>query len=528
MTSSPSILAGLDVHGIQNYVFRGSRLKEIVGGSHLVDKFTAEIPERVAQDLGLREATHGEVDSPGTWLPLRTAGGRIRASFHDREAAHAWMQGVTLAICKHAPNLPFTGSLVEIGAQGLPEAHTELHSRLEAKRRSAGSESYFRGFPFTAPCRTTGDAASAYGRRNNERLSEEMVAKQNAATDAGESLLIDIRTAVEHHTVLGDAMHDLGLESPLRWPLDIEDMLADRRGHLGAYMGVVRFDGNSIGERIREVLSRSSTAADHSSGFKKFCRCMAECTRHAIVDSVVEMLFHLHREGSLPRCRRKLPVRVLLEGGDDVTALVRPDLAIPFSRALLENFEKRTAESPAVGALKAAVGIAIVKSKAPVLAGVDLAGSLLEEAKEAGRDSSRASFYLASGGIPIDLVRDRSLHFESKDRLALTAWPRTIAEIDELLSRATFICSDLPRSHVRGAADECRSGIDAAGLAFDKMRDSVDRDLERRGDSAALVETLDRAWPDGWFQSKDGRQATDLLDCLDLGRFIPERTGARA
>ena len=89
MTSSPSILAGLDVHGIQNYVFRGSRLKEIVGGSHLVDKFTAEIPERVAQDLGLREATHGEVDSPGTWLPLRTAGGRIRASFHDREAAHA-------------------------------------------------------------------------------------------------------------------------------------------------------------------------------------------------------------------------------------------------------------------------------------------------------------------------------------------------------------------------------------------------------------------------------------------------------
>lgn len=528
MTSPPLTLAGIDVHAIQQYVFRGSRLREIVGGSHLVDDFTAKVPGQIAAALGLQEASNGTVDAANTWHSLRAAGGRIRAVFHNRDQAKAWMQGVTLAICEHAPDLPFTGAMVEILDAGLASAYTNLHQRLESKRRAAGHESFFRGFPFTAPCRTTGDAAAGYGRRHNERLSGEMLAKQAAAPDAGESLLKDIRNAVEGHTVLGDAMSGLGLDSPLRWPLDIEDMLPGRQGHLGAYMAVVCFDGNSIGERIREIFQGGSNDADHAARFKSFCTGMAQCTRQAIVDSIVEILFQLHRDPSLPRCRGKLPIRVLLEGGDDVTALVRPDLAVPFTRAILSNFEARTAASEMVGPLKAAAGIAVVKSKAPVLAGVDLAGSLLKEAKTAGRDSSRASFYLASGGIPIDLNRDRSTNFRSAGQDSLTAWPRTITEIETLLSRASFVCGDLPRSHVRSAADECRGGVDDASRAFDKMRDSLDRNLDHRTDPITLVETLDREWPDGWFQARDGHQYTDLLDCLDLGRFLPQPTGAKA
>jgi len=525
MNSTPSILAGLDVHGIQQYVFRGSRLREIVGGSHLVDSYTAELPVRIAKELGLQVARDGDPVSATTWQPLRIAGGRIRAVFPNQDLAAAWMTRMTLEICEHAPNLLFTGATVEIASPDLTTAQAQLHQRLDSKRRNAGRDIRFRGFPFTAPCRTTGDAAAGYGRRHNERLSDEMLAKQDAASDAGASLLRDIRSEVEEHTVLSDAMHELGLESPLRWPLDIEDMLPDRKGHLGAYMGVICFDGNAIGERIREVLDRGTNDVDSGVRFKRFCEGMAQCTRQAIVDSIVEILFRMHREDSLPRCRGKLPIRILLEGGDDVTALVRPDLALPFARAILKNFEKRTAESPDVGGLKAAVGVAIVKSRSPVLAAVDLAGALLHEAKESGRESSRASLYLASGGLPADLPRDRAGNFRSGDQLELTAWPRTIPEIDELISRAQFVCGELPRSHVRGSADACRSGVDSANRAFGKMRDSLDRNLDGRRDTANLMEALDQNWPNGWFQSNDGRRSTDLLDCLDLGRFLPARIG---
>ncbi len=528
MNHQNPILAGIDVHAIQQYVFRGSRLREIVGGSHLVDDFTAQVPSRVAEELGLRESTDGNVDTEGTWYPHRAAGGRIRAMFHDADQARAWIRGVTHSFCRDAPDLPFTAAIVEVVEANLSAAYTELHRHLESKRRSPGQESFFRGFPFTAPCRTTGDAAAGYGRRRNERLSAEMLAKQDAASKAGESLLQDIRKAVEGHTVLHDAMPDLGLDAPLRWPLDIEDMLPERDGHLGGYMGVIALDGNSIGGRIRKIFHDDRSATDHATGFKAFCTGLAACTRKAIVDSVVEVLFQLHRDPDLPRCGGKLPIRVLLEGGDDVTALIRPDLAIPFTRAFLSNFETSTGDSTQVGPLKAAAGVAIVKSKAPVLSGVNLATGLLKEAKREGRERSRASFYLASGGIPADLDRERSSSFQASDRSSLTAWPRTIDELEAFLARASFICRDLPRNQVRGAADECREGIGAAERAFAKMRDGLARNLDDRPDHVELVETLDRVWPGGWFEERNGRRSTDLLDCLALSRFLPQRSGAHS
>ena len=519
MSDHPIALAGIDVHGIQRFVFRGSRLREIIGGSHLIDLATGHWPHEVAGELGLGDLA---TRSAGTWRPIRTAGGRIRAAFGDRETAHRWCAAMSERILDEAPGLGFTTAIVEGGEDAA--THRALHERLEVRRLRAGEDAGFRGFPFTAPCRNTGDAASGYGRGENERLSEEMLVRQRAATDANDDLLQTIRDRITRHTVLADAIGRLGIDTPLRWPLDLGEMLPEGRG--GSYMGVIAFDGNQIGQRIQQLVTESGD--DAGPRLAGFSRGLAECTRDAIAEAVEEAIFELHRRASSPNGRGRLPLRVLLEGGDDVIVVVRADLALPLARHLLTAFERVTKASPAVGPLTAAAGVAITKAKAPILSAVELAEQLLAEAKSAGRDQSRISAYLASASLPASLDTDRRTRGRAADESNLTGWPRTVKETDGLERRASFLATELPWSQVRGAADDCRRSRADGEAAFDRLRDVTGRDLDGRGTPADRLRRLDSYWPDGWFTDGPTGGTTDLLDCIDLSRFVaaPQETDA--
>lgn len=511
MSDTPLALAGIDVHGIQRFVFRGSRLREIIGGSHLVDLATARWPHEVADDLGLGTLRPGEA---GTWRPIRTAGGRIRAAFGDRDTAHRWCAALSERILDEAPGLDFTTAIVD-GHEDVA-THQSLHRRLESRRLQAGADASFQGFPFTAPCRATGDAASGYGRRKNERLSEEMLVRQQSAHDANDDLLETIRRRIADHTVLSDAIGGLGIETPLRWPLDLSEMLPEGTG--GSYMGVIAFDGNEIGRRIQDLVSASGN--DAGAALAEFSRGLAACTREAIAEAVEETLFELHRRGTPANGRGRLPLRVLLEGGDDVILVVRADLALPMARHLLSAFERATTATAAVGSLKAAAGVAVTKAKAPILSAVELAEQLLAEAKDAGRDRSRISSYLAHASLPSSLAADRDTRWRAADGSRLTGWPRTVDDTVTLETRARFVAHELPRSQVRTAADDCRRSKAEGDAAFDRLRDVTSRDLAGLGDARDRTARLESFWPTGWFHDAAAGAWTDLLDCIDLTRFV--------
>ncbi len=521
MSENSIVLAGIDILGIQRYVFRGSRLREIVGGSHLVDLFTSDLPFEVAKEAGLRVSEDAGSLATGDWRPLRTAGGKVRARFADRQAATTWAASLTEAMLETAPGLDFVAAVVD-GETDEVRALSALHERLERKRASQGGRRGFSGFPFTAPCKTTCDAAAGYGRDTNERLSEEMLAKQSHAHDAAGDLLRELRDAVTNSTVLGDALGSIGVDQPLRWPLDLQELLPNEAQN--AYMGVICFDGNAVGERIRSLCSQGS---DASSRLAAFSEGISRATRAALKSAIEDVLHLIHRNDAMPRCTGRLPVRVLLEGGDDVVVVIRPDLALPFAISLADRFEQETGANPAVGRLTAGVGVAITKSKAPILSGVELAGSLLEEAKDAGRDKSRLSFMLVSSSLPSSLSTERARNGRSEDGHRMTQWPRSTADSRELLSRAEFVARDLPRGQVRGAVDACRRSRADANAEFERLRDVVLRDLAGFGDWQSRSETLQSLWPTGWFHDEGSVAATDLKDCLDLARFIPTGSDSR-
>jgi hypothetical protein len=89
----------------------------------------------------------------------------------------------------------------------------------------------------------------------------------------------------------------------------------------------------------------------------------------------------------------QFPFRVLIGAGDDMTAVVRADLAIAFTRSFLEEFESQTASGESAPTLSrvtdgrgftACAGIAYVKRSYPFSAAYELAESLCRHAKSAG------------------------------------------------------------------------------------------------------------------------------------------------
>ena len=105
------VLLGLDVHGIQAYLFGTSKLKEVAGGSRIIDDFTgpddADVPATVLRGLGLSAVRSG-VPSGGAWfVPVRLGGGGVRLLLPSESIARTFVRDLSERALLHAYGLEF-------------------------------------------------------------------------------------------------------------------------------------------------------------------------------------------------------------------------------------------------------------------------------------------------------------------------------------------------------------------------------------------------------------------------------------
>ena len=183
------------------------------------------------------------------------------------------------------------------------------------------------------------------------------------------------------------------------WPNDFEQdaddstrfPLAERR-----LVGLVHADGNGLGELLRVLSDALKDASDdaYEAIFRAFSDGLTTATQDAAQAASKAII--------LPAAEKQiLPARPLVLGGDDVTIILRADLALPFSTAFLKAFEEETAKSMVdlkekfkefdlptsalPDKLTACAGISYMKCSQPFLAGHDLAEGLCKRAKTASR-----------------------------------------------------------------------------------------------------------------------------------------------
>lgn len=364
----------LETGSNQAFVFASNRRRANVGASRLI---------KMACTTWVDDAV-GERTAASVTVVVRASGKTILL-VADKDTGKAVVRAVTKRALKDAPGLDIWGVVQEVGCpeecchatdecrlkDSLKEAHATLRqvrmSRPHPAQRAART-------PFTEPCRLTDMAATttvSFGSGAEERKMP-VSAQLDACLRAG------------RETRKGDAAE---------WPGVHQELDQD----LGStWVAVLHADGNGVGELIRNL----DAAPDKYLPTLKSLSSGIEAVTLAAVGEAARLVqkeacSKVHREEEEfckrgfeePTCRWWLP---LVIGGDDVTVLLRGDLALGFTEQLLDKFRWAAKshvwpESVNGVSLSMSAGLAFVKPHHPFNQAYDLAEELCNSAKDLSR-----------------------------------------------------------------------------------------------------------------------------------------------
>lgn len=359
-----------ETRGIQRFLFASGKLRDMLGGSELLDY--------VCADGGLLDQTLEALDLAP--LSPRRAGGAFYLLFSNREDAIRLRDAWRLASARWLPGVEKVDALSEG-----PTAYAAIAAGLEQLRQARNHLSADLPRPGPLTERSPRTALAAVERHREESLDAATLRQRSFERPAdGQSL----------------AQRFLDEEGYI-WPVDFEESSpANRRFPLGErrLVGLLHADGNGLGELLRTLNDACSGADDRTyvSLYRTFSEGLATATQEAASQASREVLLS-------NATNQVLPARPLVLGGDDLTILLRADLALPFARAFLNAFEQSSRrsmqalqsafEQSGLGEqarqlpeyLTACAGLCFMKCSQPFQAGHDLAESLCKRAKSASR-----------------------------------------------------------------------------------------------------------------------------------------------
>ena len=390
--------------GIQKYILDSGRLKDLIGASDLVASISRSNKGDLISDV-LSISPVGDVRFS------RRSGGSFCMHSDNREDLDRFRALWRLAVGLIAPGMPYT-DCDPVAADGFNDALDKAYSSQSGIRENSPAFLPPTGGPMTLFNPRTGRIAIDKDRRGDtvvylDAITKAQVDREKALTDIlAQSFLPTDGTNEEYrfprHFEIIDANRTnpafpFGVSSPSRqWQ-------ADRR------VAVVHADISGLGQIFRKIAAQAGDPEELFEVASKIEESIMVSARQASVDQVLpfsakpgdrghEVLFGLKTDNcpqvSIP------PIRPVVLGGDDITVIVRADLAIGFTEALLGNIEKETSrvfgemnrkDVPKEG-LTACAGVAIVSPGHPFLAAQNMAEGMCQYAKKSAKKDGKAPY----------------------------------------------------------------------------------------------------------------------------------------
>lgn len=400
-----------EAKGIQRYLFHSGKLRDVIGGSDLIANLArgdgddiGDVCEQVGIAASLFSRRAGgafclHAADKDELVQLRAAWrGWVMARLPGLEFSDALCAGESDYAAMTACFIAAGGMRCNYAAQALPLGRPGL---LYAPRTGmpAIQETKYgdRVDLIDMAARGRGDALISKHQAHPDRFTEEQVLRRFVPQDRQAGT---IRFPV--HFDPNDQRKNAN--DPV-FPARETGHGDDRR------FAIVHADLSGLGELFR-------TMGDKFAGFEDFAgqnRNLAASIETAIIAAAQAATGAV----LLPHCvNGVVPARPILLGGDDITVLVRADLAVAYAAALLEAIEEKCKGigTDAGLALSACAGVAIVGPKTPFVSANALADALCGHAKKAvkalasptlhGRKgyASALSFYVQQQNAQEDLA----------------------------------------------------------------------------------------------------------------------------
>jgi hypothetical protein len=465
-----------EIRQIQSYVFATGKLRDASGASELIDAISGDGGADIA---GLAGRIIAGLKLPhGSLRTYRAAGGVLDFCCDDAGAVARFRAALRLGLAGHAPGLVFGDSV----ATGADDATARVAARkamplagpvrgvglplgsplVRPAPRSGGSPAAARGWTDAqGRCAITGEYADLptlacrdYQRRGGAVLASKFV----AAADRPGLRWPDVFRADED-TGPDQAVFPFGENALQR-------------------IAVLHADGNGMGALYAAAVRQLGSA-----DVRKLSQALTEATRAAVQTAMAPVV--RARVDGVP------PARPILLGGDDVTLILRADLAADFAVAFVQAYQDKAtaavcgfgvkvpdAEGKPTGAdwptMTTKVGFVVIGPNQPFAQAYRLAEDLAKAARDPG--TSRIAFHRVAGAE----IPDDADALAAQGRIAsapgLTLW-RAAHGLDDfarLRSLADLLDDDdVGRGGLRKVPEALKSGVTEAKRLFDRAMDVI-------------------------------------------------------
>lgn len=504
-------LYGASIQGIQSFIFQTNKLKEIVGGSALVEKVCTHYFEDFLKERNINYSEDAAIIQ---------AAGNIKFEFQRREDCENVVLNFPRCVMNMAPGITVSQAVVEVEEGGsFTDGIQNLEDKLRIQRNKANYVSaQISSFMMAETARRTGGV----GKYVNDEVIDYT---QNAKIrENGNNRLYLALTGykyvsdVEKIWELDDLVKDKSAEEELK-PITSKN---------SNWIAVVHADGNNLGKKLIALYEASMPSEMLRTAIKAFSLTLDKATKEAAQEAFSDIIAPERKNGA------KMPVRPILIGGDDLTVVIRGDLAVPFTNSFLKAFEKSTRRlfqnleeelglaSYNLGwkeGLTACAGIAFIKPKYPFHYGVDMAEKLCKKAKKISKKCnaeyapSSLFFHKVLSSFFDDMDEMVKNELTSKDGLRFDYGPYFLdshegyAQVDTLLEWAKLVRRPTaPRTNIREWLGVIRHDSVQAAYLMDRIR-------EKLGANSKYLVSLDLNDP---FERREGDMFTHLHDVISL------------
>ena len=422
---SKRYLYGASIQGIQDFIFKTNKLAEIVGASELVEQICTQ------KFLEVSKLNEDNV------AILQIAAGNVKCEFTDEAKLASVVRNFPFEVQKMAPGITISQAVVEIEGDDYLQ---NLEEKLKVQRNKI-SKPLEIGFMGLERERRTGEVAYKTRKKQKgqiEVISESTAKKREVVQTEKE------RGKEASKENLFKKLSDLDVRNE-EIAFNIEDITASGKN---SWIAVIHADGNGLGQ----ILQQNGKEISANNKNKAFSRAIEEATKKAVQRVFKELIEDTKSKWNKDE-KYRYPIRPVVLGGDDLTVIIRADLALDFTNKFLRYFEEisktefASLKIAGIEGLSACAGIAFVKNSYPLHYALDLAEELCKDAKKKVKDGlkpkevplSSLAFYKVQESFISDLNELKKRTLTTKEAWNFYAGPYLLKDVDVLIERLDIL-----------------------------------------------------------------------------------------
>lgn len=331
-------LLAVEADKIQDFVFRSSRLIEVAGGSSLLARFCAAVPQRLMEHYTGRPVAAADPDV------IIAAGGSFRLAFDDprtasavgRDLAEAYYRATNGSLTVAEPQPYTSAGNASVGSFAAAVEEAEMALR-EAKADRGEAVLAIAHLPYVAFCSSCGVALATELHARHERSNyhcrscvQREAEREMIHEDPQQERFFGEYLAALRRTGLEGALP----ETPTRamFPRDADDIAQhDARSNV-AYLVA---DGNGMGSLFGRCPDPHT--------MRRLSETLSTAMWDAVATATVATVTRIEdrRRGGDGDAEFKVPVMPLIVAGDDLFVLTPAPYALDFAQHVCREFETR-------------------------------------------------------------------------------------------------------------------------------------------------------------------------------------------